>query len=163
MLADALTGLEASALAATLRGSTWLYPLVNAGHIVGIALLFGAIAPLDLRLIGVWSKIPLDDLFRVLIPVAVVGLGLAACAGGLLFISKATAYAASALFQAKMLMLALGIVNALAYQLLRRRQRRAGSGDAGRNSVPLQRLMGAASIVTWLSVIVLGRLVGYFR
>jgi hypothetical protein len=163
VLADALAALEGSALAATLRGSTWLYPFVNAGHIVGIALLFGAIAPLDLRLIGAWSRISLDVFFRILVPVAVAGLGLAACAGGLLFISKATAYAASALFQTKMLMLALGIANALAYRLLRRRRGRAGSGRVELESIPLQRLMGALSIATWLSVIVLGRLVGYFR
>lgn len=163
MFAETLAGLEASALAGSLRGSTWLYPLVNAGHIVGIALLFGAIAALDLRLIGAWNRIPLEDLFRVLVPVAVAGLGIAACAGALLFISKASAYAASGLFQAKMLMLALGIANAMTYQLLRRRQRSDGSGRAGSGVVPFQRLIGAASIATWLSVIVLGRLVGYFR
>jgi hypothetical protein len=163
VLADALAALEGSALATTLRGSTWLYPLVNAGHIVGIALLFGAIVPLDLRLIGAWKRMSLDVFLRILVPVAVAGLGVAASAGALLFISKATAYAASALFQTKILMLALGIANALAYHFLRRRQGRTGPGGAGLESIPLQRLMGAMSIATWLSVIVLGRLVGYFR
>ena len=41
--------LEATALSQALRASIWLYPLVNTGHVVGIALLFGAIVPLDLR------------------------------------------------------------------------------------------------------------------
>ena len=43
MLEALATGLQASALSQALRGSVWLYPLVNTGHVLGIALLFGAI------------------------------------------------------------------------------------------------------------------------
>lgn len=160
MLAEGLASLEGSALAATLRGSTWLYPLVNAGHILGIALVFGAIAPLDLRLIGAWREIPLGSLSRVLVPVAATGLGLAATAGSLLFITKATEYAASGFFQAKMLVLALGVTNAVAFHALGRRH--DGAGAHAGAPVPLQRLQGATSLTVWMSVIVLGRLVGYF-
>ena len=154
MLADILAALHASPLAAALRGSTWLYPLVNAGHIVGIALLFGAIASLDLRLMGAWRATPLASLSRILAPVAAAGFGIAAAAGALLFIAKAPDYAASPLFQAKLLLIAAGLANAAAYYALRRR--------AERMPQPLQRLFGALSLCTWLGVIVLGRLVGYF-
>lgn len=157
MLAEIIASLEGSGLAATLRGSTWLYPLVNAAHIVGIALLFGAMAPLDLRMMGAWSGIPLGALSRVLVPVAVTGLGLAAAAGSLLFIARASEYVASPFFQAKMALLAVGIANALAYHLLGRR-----SGRRAAESVPLRRLFGATSLTVWLCVIVLGRLIGYF-
>jgi len=158
VFAEALAGIEGSVLAATLRGSTWLYPLVNAGHIAGIALLFGAIAAFDLRLMGAWRPIPLDGLARVLVPVAATGLALAAIAGSLLFIAKARDYAASSLFQTKMLMLSVGIANALAYHALSQRRRRAGAPPPA----AVQRLQGAVSLMVWLSVIVLGRLVGYF-
>ena len=56
------TALQASGLSALLRSSIWLYPLVNTGHVVGIALLFGAIVPLDLRLIGAFRAVPLAPL-----------------------------------------------------------------------------------------------------
>lgn len=161
MFADALAGLEGSALATALRGSTWVYPLVNAGHIAGIALLFGAIASFDLRLMGAWRPIPLDSLSRVLVPVAATGLVIAAVAGSLLFITKAREYAASSLFQAKMLMLSAGVINALAYHTLSRRRRPRELGR-GPPPVPLQRLHGAVSFTAWLTVIVLGRLIGYF-
>lgn len=161
MFAEALAGLEGSWLAVTLRGSTWLYPLINAGHIAGIALLFGAIASFDLRLMGAWRLVPLDDLARVLVPVAIMGLCIAAIAGSLLFIAKATEYAASAFFQAKMLMLCAGLANALAYHAFARRRRWRGSGSPSAVA-PLQRVLGAASFTVWLSVLVLGRLVGYF-
>ena len=118
MLMEILAGLEGSTLAAGLRGSKWVYPLVNAGHIAGIALLFGSIAGFDLRLMGLWPRVPQEALAKVLVPVAGTGLCLAAGFGSLLFIVKATEYAASSLFQAKMFMLAIGLANLLAYRLL---------------------------------------------
>jgi hypothetical protein len=162
VLAETLAALEASWLAATLRGSTWLYPLINAGHIAGIALLFGAIASFDLRLMGAWRLVPLDPLRRVLVPVAATGLGLAAIAGSLLFIAKATEYAASPFFQAKMLMLCLGLGNVLAYRVVARRRAWHDVDRGPAISIPLQRLLGTTSFTIWLSVLVLGRLVGYF-
>jgi hypothetical protein len=144
-------------LAAELRGSTWAYPLVNAAHIVGIALLFGGIVPLDLRLAGFWGSVPVAPLRRVLVPVAVLGLCLAVTAGALLFIAKASDYAASGLFQAKMALVALALINATALRLAP--AWRAKDEVASR----WPRLAGVASMVLWFSAILLGRLVGYFK
>ncbi|MBE0531141.1 MAG: hypothetical protein IH626_09950 [Rhodospirillales bacterium] len=158
MAAELLAGIEGSVLATALRGSTWVYPLVNAGHIIGIALLFGAIVPVDLRLIGVWREVPLALFLRVLVPVAAAGLAVAAVFGLLLFAANAKDYVASGFFLAKMAMLALGIANALTFHALRRRH---VPDDPGRD-FSWQRLIGATSLAVWLAVIVLGRLIGYF-
>jgi hypothetical protein len=66
--------LEATVLAAALRGSVWAYPLVNAGHILGVALLIGSIVPLDLRLLGLWQAVPLASLWRVLTRITATAL-----------------------------------------------------------------------------------------
>jgi hypothetical protein len=150
----ALEAIEQLGSITALRESVLAYPLVNALHIVGIALLFGAIVALDLRLIG-WRRQagPSDALARLLLPVAIGGLLLAIPAGLLLFATDARAYAASPLFQVKMLLVALALGNAL---WLRARERRG---------LPLERRAApaaAASILLWLGAIVLGRLVGYF-
>lgn len=155
-MADLLGAIEASHLATALRGSMWVYPLVNAGHVIGIALLFGAIAPLDLRLIGVWRDVPLTHFLRVLVPVAAAGLAVAAVFGLLLFAANAKDYAASGFFLAKMAMLVLGVANALVFHTLRRRH---APDD---REVPWQRAIGATSVAVWLAAIVLGRLIGYF-
>ena len=84
--------LESLPLAVALKGSVWIYPLINAGHILGIALLIGGILPLDLRLLGVWPSVPVASLWRVLVYTAGTGLGLAMICGGLLFINRATTY-----------------------------------------------------------------------
>ncbi len=153
---SALAALEALALAKALRASAWLYPLVNAGHILGIALLLGAIIPLDLRLLGVWRSQPLMPLWSVLARTAACGLALAVCCGGLLFVTRATEYAASAVFLAKMGFVALGAANALWL--------RFSAGDPSRwpAGVPLHARVGAAiSLAVWPAAMVLGRWIGY--
>lgn len=57
MLAEILGDLQNLPWVAALRASRWVYPLVNTGHILGLALLFGAIIPLDLRMLGFWRSI----------------------------------------------------------------------------------------------------------
>jgi len=153
-LAQALGALEQVPLVEALRNSTYVYPLVNAFHVVGIALLFGGIVPLDLRLAG-WRREAgsVDQLARVLLPVAIFGLALAAVTGLLLFATDAREYAASPLFRAKLVLIALALANAL---WLRRIDWR------GQDATRRVAFAGIASVLLWLGVIVLGRMIGYF-
>jgi len=156
-----LATLEASAWARALRESVWLYPLVNAGHIVGIALLVGAIVPLDLRLLGAWRAEPLGPLWRVLSRTAAAGVLVAVVFGFMLFGTRATEYAASGYFLAKLGCVGLGVLNALALHVA---VSPAKSAFEKRCTAPIRGLQIGASIslVAWLTALVLGRLVGYF-
>lgn len=155
MLDDGLGALENLPVIVALRESTLAYPLVNALHIVGVALLFGAIVPLDLRLTGWRGEAGrVDGFARLLLPVAVFGFLLAACAGLLLFATDARAYAASPLFRAKLVLITLALANALALRAIDWRQ-----PDSSDRRIAVA---GAVSIMLWLAVIILGRLVGYF-
>ena len=108
---------------------------------------------LDLRLAG-WRRetTRTDQLSRILLPVAIFGFILAACAGLLLFATDARAYAASPLFQAKLVFIALALANAFALRRIDWRGNRSRSRVA---------LAGVASIALWLGAILMGRLVGY--
>jgi hypothetical protein len=79
-------------LAAALRDSAIAYPLVNAAHIAAFGLLLGAIATLDLRLLGAFRAAPLGALGPPLWRVAAGGLAAAAVTGLLLFSTRAVAY-----------------------------------------------------------------------
>jgi hypothetical protein len=149
-----LAAIEQAPPVAELRESVLAYPLVNALHIVGVALLFGAIIALDLRLIG-WRRTsgPVDSVAGLLLPVAISGLLLAIPAGLLLFATDARAYASSPLFQAKMLVIALALGNVLWLRTCDWRGERPPRRVA---------VAGAASMLLWLAAIILGRLVGYF-
>jgi hypothetical protein len=159
MLVEWLTALQELAPVAALRSGRWSYAAVNAAHITGIAILFGAILPLDLRLMGCFRRVPIRTLARVLVPVAAAGLTLAIVMGLLLFSIRAVQYAGTTLFQIKMALVACGIANAV---LLRK----AAAWEAGRDSTadmppPRLRVAGALSIALWLSVIFCGRFVAF--
>ncbi len=51
IITAAFTALEQSSLGAAARGSAWLYPLANVSHVLGAALLVGAIATFDIQVI----------------------------------------------------------------------------------------------------------------
>jgi hypothetical protein len=147
---DLLAALEATPVATHLRLSRFTYPLVNAGHILGIALLVGAIVPLDLRLLGAWRSVPRDALARVLRPAAAAGLVLAAVTGALLFSVSAREYWATWVFPTKMLIVALATLNALVL------------GARLENASPVRRRAAALlSLALWPSALLAGRWIGF--
>lgn len=163
MLHAFFTAVEQWPLSTALRGSTWVYPLVNTAHIVGIALLFGAIAPLDLRLAGFWPRQPLAPLRRVLVPVAAFGMVVTVCAGILLFMAKAGDYAAAPIFQIKMAVVTLALINAAVLTMSPGWRAMDRAGDDRHRTIGMgPRIAALASLVLWLTAILLGRLVGYF-
>lgn len=161
MTESLFTLLEATGLATGLRQSTWAYPLINSGHIFGVALLVGAILPLDLRLIGFWRSVPLLHLWRVLTPVAASGLGLAILCGLLLFSTRATEYAVSPLFWIKMILILCGLLNVLLIRVALPRQNAPFwlTHDTPPSTV---RICAALSILFWVGALLAGRMIGYF-
>jgi hypothetical protein len=159
MLMEFASALQDTGIATALRQSFWVYPLVNAGHIVGLALLFGAIVPLDLRLLGCWGKVPLVAMSRILLPVAIAGLVLAVPTGALLFSVRATEYVAMPLLWIKVSLVACAIANALMLHMSLTWAVFEHSDLVG--TTPRLQLAGALSIGLWLAVIVVGRMIGY--
>jgi hypothetical protein len=161
MIAEWLTVLEATALARGLRDSVWAYPLVNAGHVAGVALLVGAIVPLDLRLLRLWQSVPLVPLWQVLTRTAAAGLLLAIGFGFLLFMTQATEYVNSRLFISKMAVVGGATANALILRLAVSDEGLQTGSVNGK--LPLGvRLSGGISLIGWLTALILGRLIGYF-
>lgn len=153
--------LERSALSVSLRGSAWVYPLINALHIVGIALLVGAILILDWRLlrgrVTPTVSVSVSVLADVLLPAARMGWVLAVLTGSLLFVTRPLDYAFSAVFQLKLGILALALLNVA---LLHRS--RSWQVAVTQNRIDGRVWLACGlSLVSWLLVLGLGRLVGY--
>ena len=108
-----LGAIEATGIAQFLRASRWGYAFVNGAHILGIALLIGAIVPLQLRFLGLWQTVGRVALARVLVPVAAGGLALAVTAGGLLFAVRAREDASSWLSYRVIGLMILSLLSAL--------------------------------------------------
>lgn len=149
-----LAGLEASGIAGWLRTARWGYAAVNGAHVLGIALLVGAILPLDLRLLGLWPGVDRTALARVLVPVAAAGLAIAVVAGTLLFAVRAREYADLGVVQVKLTLVAVGVLSALAAH-------RAGGvwlQQAGHRRLAVHALV---SLVCWLGALACGRLIAF--
>jgi hypothetical protein len=146
--------LQDTTVAGALRVSRWGYAAVNTAHIFGIALLVGSIVPLNLRLLGLWPRVPLGALARVLVPTAAAGLTLASIAGLLLFSVRAQEYAGVGFLQLK-----LGLVAAGALAALHLHQRHGPWLE----SVSRRRLAAHAvvSLSCWLGALACGRLIAF--
>ena len=150
-------GLEATGVAQYLRMGRWSYALVNAAHIIGISLLFGAIAALDARLLGLGRHLPIRPLARLLLPLSIAGLLLAILAGVLLFTVNASEYLSQPVFLLKLWLIAAGVLNAVILH------RSVAWRDADVTTMPSHRLKMAAllSLGFWLGAIICGRLLGF--
>ena len=149
--------LDAVGLAQWSRASPWIYPIANIAHLLGLVMLVGGIGVVDLRLAGLWRALPAAALSRALTPVALAGLAIMVASGTLLFAADGAALAASDTFHRKLVLIALALANALAFRLIW--QRRVNAGQE--LPLPLGRAMAALSLLLWLAVGTLGRLIAY--
>lgn len=133
------------------------YPIANLVHILGLVMLVGGIGVLDLRLVGLFRRIPTAALAAALTPVALVGLVLMIPSGATMFASDASALVNSWTFRTKLLLIALALANALAFRFLWQKQLEQWDMNPPIGG----RIMAAASILLWLSVAGLGRWIAY--
>lgn len=95
LVAGAADWLATTPLSQAMRGSPWLYPVVETVHIAGFAVLVGAVALFDLRVLGCAKTLPLRALGRHLLRWALASLLLVIPAGVLLFASQPRSFSAT--------------------------------------------------------------------
>jgi hypothetical protein len=158
-LAEALQALAAWPVAGYLRGSTAAYAAVNAAHIFSLALVVGAIAALDLRMLGLFRTFPLGALAVPLSRVAATGVALSIATGILLFAVRPVAYAVNPAFLIKLALVAVGVANALA---LRFNRHWAAAVDGASIHASI-RAAAMFSLLVWAGAILAGRWIGFLQ
>lgn len=133
------------------------YPVANLIHILGLIMLVGGIGVLDLRLAGLFRRIPTEPLAAALTPIAIAGLVLMIPSGATLFAADATALVHSTTFRWKLVLILLALANAIAFRFLW--QRRIARWDV--DPPPWGRAMAVMSVLLWLSVAGFGRWIAY--
>ena len=136
---------------ASLKTHVWAYPALEVVHIVGIALLLGNLVLLELRVFGRGAALPVKDLARLSLSVALCGFGLAAATGLLMFATQPAELLSNRVFTLKMLLLMLAGCNAAWFH---------GRGSLTRLD-GLARAQMLASTVVWLAIVVCGRWIAY--
>ncbi|HZH06379.1 MAG TPA: DUF6644 family protein [Lautropia sp.] len=156
-LAPWAAALEASALGEWVRSSGWAYPTINVLHLLGLVLLVGPMLLFDLRLLGVGRLFALPEVSAALTPWAVAGLLLLLPTGVLLFSADAGPLLDNRLLQFKLLLIAVGIANALLFRRLWSRRLHDWDWQPPR----IGRLQAMLSALCWLAAGTLGRLIAY--
>lgn len=137
-----------------IRGSGTAYLLVNAAHILGIALLVGAILPLDLMIVAGRRA---GEVAPFLVRSAGVGLALALATGLWLFSVDPPNYLGNRAFLIKLALIAAAVLNLAALHLGRGWRAFVAGGPA----TPVARTAALASAALWLSTLVAGRWIGF--
>jgi hypothetical protein len=159
---DFMTWLEGSALGHVMRESgVWTYGVVNLIHILGISCLFGSVLVLDLRLLGVWRRLPLSSVSEPTVPLATAGFVIATASGICLLATKATEYADNPFLFIKLPAIALGTLNVVVLNRLPAWKQRKTREFSPRDRTQLA-LAGGVSILCWLTAITAGRMIGYW-
>ncbi len=129
-------------------------------HFIGLALLMGVVAVVDLRILGFAKQVPARPLLR-LVPWGLAGFGLNVLTGVLAFIGMPNTYTYDIAFWLKIMAILLLGLNAAAFYLTGVFQSVEGL-KAGENATPFAKFIAATSFGLWLAVIVLGRYIQAF-
>lgn len=151
--------LEDTSVALAIAESDWLFPGIEAIHVIALTTVVGSIAMVDLRLLSlVLRKVEPARLIQSTLPVTWVAFGFAVVSGALLFASAASHYLDNAPFRYKLLLIGLAGVNMLIFHLVtgaRPAEWKTGSTPLG------ARLAGVASLLLWTGAVVLGRWIAF--
>lgn len=134
-----------------LKSHLWAYPALEVVHIVGIGVLLGNLILLELRVFGMGPALPVRDLARLSLGLALAGFTLAAASGLLMFASQPAELLANRAFTLKMLLLLAAACNAAWFH---------GRGSLGKLD-GWARVQMAISTVIWLAVVACGRWIAY--
>jgi uncharacterized protein DUF6644 len=162
-IAELLSSIESWPISAALRGeipgTEWLFPIVETLHVMALTIVFGSIAMVDLRLLGIASRDSrVSKLSNEVLPWTWTAWGTAAVFGTLMFMSKATTYAGNLQFRLKFVCMGLAALNLLIFHFGAYRQ--VASWDSGATPASAK-AAGAASLSLWIGVVFFGRWVGF--
>jgi hypothetical protein len=144
------------------RESALVYPIVMTTHLSCIAVFGGMILMTDLRLLGVaMTDRPVSDVVNQFRIWKRVGFCIMVAMGALLASSEAVKYSPNPYFWAKMSLLVLVAVHAAIFRP------RVYNNTAAIDKAPTlpgtAKLAGALSLVLWLGILTMGRLIGYWE
>jgi uncharacterized protein DUF6644 len=140
----------------TIRNSTWLFPVIEAFHLLGLGLTIGAVLLVQLRLLGVGlNGQPVAQLASSAEPLLLLGLAVMFTTGIPLFMSESIKAFYSAAFWIKMTSLLLVLIFTFTIH------RRLTRTDITSERPGLARMIAAISLILWFGVAWGGRWIGF--
>ncbi|HEY0907481.1 MAG TPA: DUF6644 family protein [Methylophilus sp.] len=154
--------LHDSEFGTSIRESLYLFPILEGVHLIGLALSVGLIIATDLRLIGVFLKqVPVSQVLHQLRPYVLTGFLITFVTGVLLLWAEGPRIWEIPVFPLKLALIVVAGLNALWFEFkFGRSVQHWGHQPAFPTGA---RLAGWISLVSWTSVVILGRLIPYLE
>jgi len=152
--------LQDTSIGTSIRESTWVFPILEGTHLLGIAASVGTLLVMDLRLAGfLFKREPVSQVTKAVMPLSMVGFAVMFITGIFLFWSQAIKAYGSIYFKIKLVLLVLAGINALVFELTMRGK----SAAWDRDPVPpfRARMAGITGLILWVGVICAGRTMAY--
>ena len=147
---------ENTAAGEAIRGSLWLFPVIESVHLLALALIGGAVLIVDLRLLGIiLRRQPAARVARDAQPWLIASLAVMLPTGLLLFLSESKKCYYSDAFWVKMTTLALAILFTFSVR------RKVALADEARIKGIWFKLVGVLSLALWSTVGAAGRWIGF--
>jgi hypothetical protein len=144
-----------------IRESLWLFPIIETVHVLGIVLLVGTVAIVDLRLLGLAMKNePVSQVAGQLLPLTWIGCAIMFVSGFLLFLAEASTSYGNTAFRIKLLLLALAGLNPLIFHSTI--YKRVSEWDLAITTPKAARAAAICSLSLWSGIIIAGRAIAYF-
>jgi len=141
---------------ALVLNTTSVWPAAETIHFIGLALSFGIVLVLNLRILGVMKSVAFADLHR-LMPWGLIGVAVNLVSGMLFFIAIPEQYDTNIAFQWKMLLLVLTGVNLLYFTSAEDPWTTGAGVDASIGA----KAFAASTIALWAGVVFFGRMLPY--
>jgi hypothetical protein len=154
-----LKSLEDSGLATTIRNSSYLFPSLEAVHVMALALMLGTITVVDLRLLGLASKSrSAGRVSSEVLKCTWAAFAVVAVSGVIMFTTNARVYAHNTAFLIKLALLVVAGINMAVFHLTAERTIDRWDRQA---APPIGKAAAALSLVLWVAVVFAGRVVGF--
>jgi len=155
-----LRWLEETGIASTISENEFLFPWIEALHVLAITTVVGLIFIVDLRLLGLASRDrPASRLLSELLPLTWAAFALAVVTGTLMFIAKAVSYGHNTFFLVKLSLLAIAGLNMMVFH--RWTGSRVQEWTLHARPPLTARVAGGLSITLWILIVACGRWIGF--
>jgi|SRR5687768_2439970 hypothetical protein len=145
---------EATWIGNAIRDSLWLFPVVEAVHLLGLCVLGGAVLIVDLRMLGVGLRQPIWEIARDARPWLIGSVVVMLLTGTALFLSESIKCYYNQSFWVKITTLPFALL--FTFTLRERIARRALLETSAST-----RLVALVSIALWFTVAAAGRWIGF--
>jgi hypothetical protein len=160
-LREFLKEIERSPVGHWVAESTWAFNGFLMFHMMSVAMVFGLIAIVDLRLLGLTSRnTSVTQLCRDVIPWTWVAFAISVVTGSIIFTGQAVKYFDNYAFRMKFAIMVLAGINMLVFQFIVFRNVTKWDRQA---PVPMiGKIAGLVSLISWIAIIAYGRWTAYF-